>query len=399
MNTLLWKLLRQHISPGQFVGFILANLVGMFIVLISFQFYHDVISAFTAPDGIIKNTYLIVSKRISTASAISGSEIGFTASEIKDLNHQSFIKRVGAFTASQYKVYASLDKGNGMNFGTDMFFESVPDMFIDTDLHAWNFTSESQEIPIIIPRSYLSMYNFGFAQSQKLPKLSEGVVSMIQMDIQLHSNGLKENFKGRVVGFSNRINTILVPETFMEWSNKHFAFKTSDSASALPTRLIVEVNNPTDTRIAKYLKQKNYEIASDALDTGKTTFFLKVIASIVIMIGLLISALSFYILMLSVYLLIQKNATKLQTLLLIGYTSQQVSMPYVLMTVILNTLVLLGAFILVVVVRNIYLNQLWQFFPMLEPANMINTLFIGISLFVLITMLNSIAIIRKIQNL
>ena len=34
--TLLWKLLRQHISIAQFVGFFFANLLGMFIVLFGF---------------------------------------------------------------------------------------------------------------------------------------------------------------------------------------------------------------------------------------------------------------------------------------------------------------------------------------------------------------------------
>ena len=43
MNRLVWKLLRQHISVGQLAGFFLANLFGMMIVLLSVQFYKDVI--------------------------------------------------------------------------------------------------------------------------------------------------------------------------------------------------------------------------------------------------------------------------------------------------------------------------------------------------------------------
>ena len=43
MNRLVWKLLRQHISVGQLAGFFLANLFGMMIVLLSVQFYRDVL--------------------------------------------------------------------------------------------------------------------------------------------------------------------------------------------------------------------------------------------------------------------------------------------------------------------------------------------------------------------
>ena len=46
MNRLVWKLLRQHISVGQLAGFFLANLFGMMIVLLSVQFYRDVLPDF-----------------------------------------------------------------------------------------------------------------------------------------------------------------------------------------------------------------------------------------------------------------------------------------------------------------------------------------------------------------
>ena len=46
--NLVWKLLRQHISIPQFVGFFFANLFGMLIVLLGFQFYKDVLPVFTS---------------------------------------------------------------------------------------------------------------------------------------------------------------------------------------------------------------------------------------------------------------------------------------------------------------------------------------------------------------
>ena len=51
---LIWKLLRQHISVPQFVGFFFANLFGMFIVLLGVQFYRDVLPVFTAEDSFMK---------------------------------------------------------------------------------------------------------------------------------------------------------------------------------------------------------------------------------------------------------------------------------------------------------------------------------------------------------
>ena len=79
--------------------------------------------------------------------------------------------------------------------GTDMFFESVPDDFVDIKWPASATSHDAgqmSEVPIILPRTYLALYNFGFAQTKNLPKLSEGVVSMIPMDIRLRGEAGKE---------------------------------------------------------------------------------------------------------------------------------------------------------------------------------------------------------------
>lgn len=389
---LIWKLLRQHISIGQFVGFFLANLLGMLIVLLSLQFYSDIIPALTGDDGVMKNTYIIVSKRIAALSGIKGEAQAFTDADIRDFEAQGFTRRVGQFTASQYEVYGSLSMG-GAGMGTDMFFESVPDEFVDVD---WPTNLPADEVPIILPRSYLALYNFGFAQTKNLPKLSEGVVSMIDLRIRLQGEGGAErNMKGRVVGFTTRLNTVLVPASFMEKSNTELA----PNSKAAPTRLIVEVRNPADDAIATYIQEKGYELEDNSLDAGRATYFLKVVAGIVMAVGLLISALSFYILMLSIYLLVQKNADKLQNLRLIGYSPASVSLPYQLLTIGMNALVLVLTFGLVFWIRGIYLNRLWQMFPSLNEGSTKMTILIGFALFIFVSFLNVIAIRRKIDRL
>ena len=215
MPTLVWKLLRQHISIGQLAGFFLANLFGMMIVLLSVQFYKDVIPVFTEGDSFMKKDFIIATKKISTLGSFAGKSNTFSAEEIADLKKQPFTKTIGAFTPSQFKVSAGLGMQEaGIHLSTDMFFESVPDEFVDIKLDKWLFDESTHTIPIIIPRNYLNLYNFGFAQSRSLPKLSEGLMGLIQMDIMMRGNGRVEQYKGNIVGFSNRLNTILVPRFF-----------------------------------------------------------------------------------------------------------------------------------------------------------------------------------------
>ena len=393
---LLWKLLRQHISIGQLTGFFLANLFGMSIVLLSIQFYKDVIPVFTEGDSFMKKEYLIVTKKISAIGSFAGKTNTFSEDELKSLQEQRFSKDVGAFTPSQFKVSAGFGmKEAGISLSTEMFFESVPNKFVDVSLDKWHFDKESRSIPIILPRSYLNLYNFGFAQSRSLPKLSEGVMGLIQMDIVIKGNGRLEQYKGNIVGFSNRLNTILVPEDFMKWANSEFA----DENKPQPVRLIVEVDNPADDGIARYFQEKGYEAENDKLDAGKTTYFLRLITGIVMGVGLFISILSFYILMLSIFLLLQKNTVKLESLLLIGYSPAKVAIPYQVLTLGLNLIVLALSIGIVMYMRGMYTEVLTQLFPQMEMSIMWPAYVAGIILFSLVSVINIIAIRKKIASI
>ena len=92
---------------------------------------------------------------------------------------------------------------NGVTIlNSEMFFESIPDRFVDISLSQWHYAEGDDVVPIILPRSYLTMYNFGFAQSHSLPKISDGVVGMIDFTIFINGNGLHNQFKGKVIGFA-----------------------------------------------------------------------------------------------------------------------------------------------------------------------------------------------------
>lgn len=396
MNRLIWKLLRQHISIGQLAGFFFANLFGMVIILLSIQFYQDVKPLFGQGDSFMKADYLIASKRISTLGSITGRSNTFSKQEIEDIKSQPFTRTMGVFTSSQFNVSAGINiKDAGIQLSTAMFFESVPDEFIDVNLDKWHFDEESRTIPIIIPRNYLNLYNFGFAQSRNLPEISEGLISLINMDIYLRGNGQREQFKGSIVGFSNRLNTILVPQSFMEWANRKFA----PSAESNPSRVIIETHNPADDAIAKYFHQKGYETEGNTLDAGKTAYFLRLVVGIVLGVGLIICLLSFYILMLSIFLLLQKNSTKLESLLLIGYSPSQIGLPYQLLTAGLNLLVLVLSIIAVFILRSYYMDVLLKLFAQLSITEIWVMVCAGVVVFIAVSLINFIIIKRYISRL
>jgi len=392
---LLWKLLRQHISIGQFCGFALANLFGMIIILAGFQFYKDVLPVFTSEDSFMKADYLMVTKHIGTTNTISGQSTTFSNRDIEDLSQQSFIKKVGAFTSTNYKIDTRMGINGQQILNTEMFFESVPDEFVDINLRDWHYNAGDTIVPIILPRTYINMYNFGFAQSHSLPQISDGLMGMIELQMLARGNNKQQQFKGKVVAFSSSISSILVPQSFMDWSNENFA----PNEDVQPVRLLIEVTNPADENVTSYMEDNGLDIESDKLNAEKTTYFLRLVVSLVMVIGLIISILSFYILMLSIYLLVQKNTVKLQNLLLIGYQTKTVAMPYQMLTAGLNIIVLIISIIIVAILRSYYMDIVQNLFPGIDDGSILYSIVLGTILFLIVTILNIFTIKNKINHI
>ena len=392
---LVWKLLRQHISIPQFAGFFFANLVGVVIILLGVQFYNDY-RALDSEDSFMKSEYMIINKKVGTISTLVGNPTAFTPAEIKELEQKPFVGKMGMFTSSSFSVWAKFEVEGLAKFSTEMFFESVPDEFVDVKSDSWTYQEGSEQIPIILPKNYLDLYNFGYAQGKGLPKLSEGILGAMKLKIHIDGNGYSDEYDGRIVGFSSRLNTILVPEAFMEWGNKKYA---DGVESKEPTRLIMEVSDPTDKDIVSFLQEHNYETDEAKLDASKTNFILRVVISIVMIVGLVISILSFYILMLSVFLLVQKNSTKLENLLVIGYSPAKVSFPYQALTVGLNVFVLVISIVVMNVIRGIYVEMFENFFPNYDAPSIIPALIVGCLLLVIVSIFNIIAVRQKVMSI
>ena len=392
-QSLLSKLLRKNVSSMQLGGSAIANLIGLTIVGIALQFYLDLRPIFNDEESFVKSDYLVVTRKVTGMDALmGGSEI--SEAEVADIESQPWVRRVGRFTASDYEVRAAVALGSsGAAMTTQLFFESIPAEFLDVNSAEWRFDERNPVIPVIVSKDYLSLYNFGFAAAQGMPKISEGMAGMIPLQFTISGNGLSQSFSGRIVGFSARVNTILVPEEFMHWSNSRFGSGSAAGAS----RLIVEVNAPGDIKIEQYIAEHNFEVAGDKANSNKAGYLFTIAVSVVAAVGVLISLLSFFVLILSIMLLLQKNTKKLQDLLQLGYTPMQVSGYYIRLVLRVNDAVLILALVLIFVARLIYL-------PMLEPlgieaASTALTIVAVIGLVALITIGNAVAIMRHVNKL
>lgn len=331
-NNIIWNLLKRNLSKGQLIGYSIANIVGLSVILVGVMFFCDSRNVQDEDDQYFSNDYIVISKKVS---GMGFEPVAFESQEIDKLRNQPWVKKIGEFTSSQFAVQASVNFG-GRGMSTYMFFESVPDEFFDVKPDRWEFDQNKRFIPIILSKDYLTLYNFGFAIPQGLPQVSEDVIGAIPLMLNITGKtGEPEPFQSSIVGFSSRLNTIAVPESFMQWANERYSITDKPN----PSRLILEIDRLSATTMEEYFEENNIETAGDKDSAGKVSEFLGIVSSVVTVNGMIISALALFILLLSIFLLLQKSREKLRNLMLLGYTPGQVGKYYERLVTVSNVII------------------------------------------------------------
>jgi hypothetical protein len=260
LNQLLKKIIRTGVGRSRFIMAGIGLTVAMLLILSAIQIqanYNELLYGKSNQDSIAN--FLVVNKVIdgNKQENVLGNE------DIQDLKKQPFVQEMGQLTASRFKVSAQ-SPSDRFPFYTDLFFESVPDQFIDVQSENWTWQQGSTTIPMIIPNQFLDLFNFGFAPSQNLMQLTQQMVMSLPVIINIHQNGQVVRFTGKVVGFSDRISSVLVPQNFLDWANGQFAAQTNESKTS---RVVIRTSDPGNPQLTKYLKE--HELVTDA---DKTRF-------------------------------------------------------------------------------------------------------------------------------
>jgi hypothetical protein len=161
----------------------------------------------------------------------------------------------------------------------------------------------------------LALYNFGFAISQGLPQFTASTIRQVTIDITVRGNGREQTFQGRIIGFSERINSVLVPEDFMAFANQNFG----DQPDAGTSRILLKVGNPYDRQLTNFLEEKGYELSSGRLIGGKLGSILNGTIAALAGIGVLLMILSIIVFILNYQLIISKSVADIRLLRQIGY--------------------------------------------------------------------------------
>lgn len=394
---LLYNILWKDQSRTHLLWAFLGTLAGFVLLLSGIQFYTDLRKILSENRDLLDPEYIVINKKVNIGQTLGLARNGFTSEEIEEIRAQPFADQVAPFVSNAFPVSGYTENERFPDFYTELFFEAIPDEFIDVKSEEWYWDPEEGTIPVIIPQDYLNLYNFGFAPSQGLPQIPKGVISMINFRIRLSGpgRGNYDDYQGRIVGFSNRIHSILVPLDFLEWANEKYGyFEMTD-----PSQVILVSKDPTDPAIIRFLDENGYDTIREKLKSSRMNIILKFVISFLVVVASIIIGLAFLVFLLSLQLMISRSSDKIRRLNKLGFHYREISRPYIILLMILLTGVTLlaGGFTVIITRQFASMASEWN----LEISTSLHGIIygVGVGLILLIALANVGAILVSTRKL
>ncbi len=311
MNFLLLKILWLRQSKWQFLLAGLALLLGLGIMLPALEMYRQI--RHRVAEQKKSGQFLVVNKKISLANTFGFASSAFSKEEIKKLEKAPNVRQVGFLESNHFQ--ASIRATQVIDFSTYVFFETIPKDFLDHPEPSFTWKEGENSLPVIVSQDFLNLYNFGFALSQKLPQVSREALKMVPFEVVVSGPGGEQVFNGEIVGFTERISSVLVPKSFMDWANRNIGRKTNIQ----PSRAILRVDEISNPALEKFLAENKLMADREKMQLGKTGAFLQTFLQAASGLGTLFMVLAFIIFSMNFRLILAEAAADIRLLIELGY--------------------------------------------------------------------------------
>lgn len=341
-KELLRKLLLRNKNKSRLWASLVALCIGTILLLCAVMIWWNfqVLLSGKGDHDSLGSSFLTISKKVTDEMMGKPEMTIFSSIEIDSFKHAAQVQDIGVLTGNHFPVYASINSHLG--FGTEMFLEGVPDRFIDKIPEGWQWSPSSIEVPIILSAEFLNLYNYGFALSRGLPQLSQSTIKTLALNLKVGQGASAANYIGHVVGFSDRISSVLVPQSFIDYCNKLYASGTP----SMPSRLIVKAHDPSDKAFVHYLEIHNYITNAEQLRWSKLRAIVDVVSAGTGLLAALLMGISMLVFILFIELTIARARQSLTLLLQLGYSPRYLGqfminrfVPLIMITVVISTAV------------------------------------------------------------
>lgn len=310
---MLRKLLFRHQDKKQLVIAIIGAFLGMTFLITSIHYLIKVNEFGEGADILGPNT-IIVQKKVTSFTTLNIAKTDFSDGEIERMKKEPFILDVKPVISNNFNV--SLETADKLvpRFRSDVFIQTVDPDFLDVKSEKWHWSEGDSVVPMIMPRDFLVMLNT-FMSASGIPQVSDELAMNIRFKFTLSNDTQKEWVNARIIGFTNEVSSMLVPESFMNWANQKY----SDGSPQKITQVMISGKENEFGLVENMLKERHLESKNAQMVVGRLKSMIGTLILIVLGISIIAVFLSGLVLIQYLQLLLSKNTYEVRTLLRLGH--------------------------------------------------------------------------------
>lgn len=307
------RLLFKNQDRKQLIIAMIGSFLGITFLVTSIHFLIKV-NEFGKGAEILGPNTIIVQKKVSNSSMIGLTSTTFSEKEIEKIREEKFITDVQPVISNNFDV--SFETADPMvpRFRSDVFIQTVDEDFIDVKTNEWHWKQGDEFVPIIMPRDFLVMLNT-FMSSSGIPQVSDDLAMRIKFKFTLSNPDKKEWIDARIIGFTNEVSAILVPESFMTYGNDTYSM----GAEQKITQIMISGKENEFGLVEDLLEQRGLESKNSQMVVGRLKSIIGTLFLVVLSISVIAVFASGLVLIQYLQLLMTRNAYEVRTLLRIGY--------------------------------------------------------------------------------
>lgn len=389
---MLRNLLFKYQDKKQLYVALLGGLLGILFTLISLHYLIKVNDFGEEKDALGPNIF-IVQKKVSNSTSLNLGVTDFSNEELRFYKKQPFLLAVEPISSNNFAVSFETEDPLVPYFRSDVFIQSVDTSFLDVHSSAWKWNQTDSVLPIILPRDFLMMLNT-FMSSSGIPVVSDEIAKDIKFKLTLSNERESANFPAKIIGFTNEVSSILVPQSFMKFGKRTFGNVTQEKVS----QLILESKDGQFGLVESFFKSHHLEAKNAHLIAGKLKSMISILLSTILVVSILAMLLSCLVIIQYVQLLISKTAYEIRVLLRIGYTVRNIVSQFTFYLSIFLGMICIIGFVSFYSIKQLLDSIIVEAGLMLDISLSVVTIYVIISvflIFIILTWLNAYSSVRK----
>jgi len=311
------QLFFKYQNKKQLTLALVGTFLGLFFLFTSLHFLHKIYTYGENSEMLSKNT-IVIQKKVTSGPLLGLNNPEFSNEQIDEVRSMEFVESCDPIRSNTFDVVLSIDDPLIPAFNSNIYVQSVHEDYLDVKTDHWVWDEASKTLPIIMPRDFLMMMN-NFLSASNIPQLSDDLVLDLKIDLNIGPRNYRETIHARIVGFTNELSSILVPEYFLNWANQKHGEKEKEVIS----QLVVKSKDGQFGLLENYLEEKEFESKKSQLLIAKLKSTLGVLLTIISAISLLAVFLSMLVLIQYLQLIMTKNDYEIRTLLRLGHAPNQ----------------------------------------------------------------------------